>query len=555
MLPRMNAALTSSPAWQALAKHQPTMASTSMRDVFAKDPERFHRMSHEACGVFVDWSKHRVTDETMRLLFALAKQADVEGWRDKMFAGEKINATENRAVLHTALRNRSNKPVLVDGKDVMPEVNAVLAKMRKFTDRVREGEWKGYTGKTITDVVNIGIGGSDLGPVMATEALRPYGKRDLTPHFVSNVDGTHIAEVMKHVDPERTLFIVASKTFTTQETLTNARTARSWITSRPGAGDAAVAKHFVALSTNAKEVAAFGIDTENMFPFWDWVGGRYSLWSAIGLPIACFIGMDHFEDLLTGGHEMDTHFRTTPLEKNLPVILGMLGIWYSNFFGAETHAILPYDQYMSRFAAYFQQGDMESDGKRVDRSGKTITDYSTGPVIWGEPGTNGQHAFYQLIHQGTRIIPCDFIAPVETHNPLGKHHEILLANFFAQTEALMRGKTEAEARAELETAGMSKERVDALAPHKVFPGNRPTTSMMVQKVTPRTLGALIAMYEHKIFTQGIVWNIHSFDQWGVELGKQLASKILPELESNDLVTTHDASTNGLINFYKQHRKR
>jgi len=550
--------LTTSPAWQALAAHHETMTTTTMRELFARDPERFSKMSREACGVFVDFSKHRATDDTMRLLFALAQQADVTGWRDKMFAGAKINGTEGRAVLHTALRNRSNRPILVDGKDVMPEVNAVLAKMRAFTERVRSGAWKGHTGKTITDIVNIGIGGSDLGPVMVTEALRPYWKADLRAHFVSNVDGTHIAEVCKRVDPERTLFIVASKTFTTQETLTNARTARDWLLGAfaklGGAGQDAVAKHFVALSTNAKEVSGFGIDTANMFEFWDWVGGRYSLWSAIGLSIACVIGMDHFEELLAGGHAMDEHFRTAPLDQNLPVILGMLGVWYANFWRAETHAILPYDQYMHRFAAYFQQGDMESNGKGVDRGGQRITDYSTGPVIWGEPGTNGQHAFYQLIHQGTRVIPADFIAPVESHNPLGNHHEILLANFFAQPEALMKGKTPDEARAELVAAKLPADQIDKLVPHKTFTGNRPTTSIVVQRVTPHTLGALIAMYEHKIFVQGIVWDIYSFDQWGVELGKQLASKILPELAGDAKVTTHDTSTNGLINLYKARRK-
>jgi glucose-6-phosphate isomerase len=544
--------LTSSPAWQALTKHKEAIAKITMRELFTKDPERFARMSHEACGVFVDYSKHRTTDETLKLLMALAKQAEVEGWREKMFTGEKINNTEGRAVLHVALRNRSNKPIVVDGTDVMPEVNAVLAKMRDFTDRLRSGAWKGHTGKTITDVVNIGIGGSDLGPVMATEALRPYWKADMRVHFVSNVDGTHIAETLKRVDPERTLFIVASKTFTTQETLTNAKSARSWLIEKPGFDASAVAKHFVALSTNAKEVSAFGIDTANMFGFWDWVGGRYSLWSAIGLPIACIIGMDNFEELLAGGHEMDQHFRTAPLEKNLPVMLAMLGIWYMNFHGAETHAILPYDQYLHRFAAYFQQGDMESNGKRVDRAGHPIADYTTGPIIWGEPGTNGQHAFYQLIHQGTRLVPCDFLAPVESHNKLGPHHEILLANYFAQTEALMRGKTPDEARAELD-AKLPKEKLDELASHKSFPGNRPTTSLLVQKITPKVLGSLIAMYEHKIFVQGVVWNINSFDQWGVELGKQLASKILPELEGAAAVTTHDASTNGLINLYKKRR--
>ena len=547
--------LVSSPAWQALANHKEAMAKTTMRELFADDGDRFTRMSHEACGIFVDYSKHRTTDETMKLLFALAKQADVEGWREKMFTGQKINVTEQRAVLHVALRNRSNTPILVDGKNVMPEVNGVLAKMRGFTDRLRSGAFRGHTGKTITDIVNIGIGGSDLGPVMAVEALRPYCKEGLRAHFVSNIDGTHMAETLKRVDPERTLFIVASKTFTTQETITNAKTARSWLLSKPGFEQSAVAKHFIALSTNEKEVSAFGIDTANMFGFWDWVGGRYSLWSAIGMPIACMIGMDNFEEILAGGHEMDNHFRTAPLEKNLPVILGMLGVWYANFHGAETHAILPYDQYLSRFAAYFQQGDMESNGKGVDRAARAIADYTTGPIIWGEPGTNGQHAFYQLIHQGTRLVPCDFLAHVESQNPLGNHHEILIANYFAQTEALMRGKTPDEVRAELAKDNLPKDRLDELAMHKSFSGNRPTTSMLVQKITPKQLGSLIALYEHKIFTQGIVWNINSFDQWGVELGKQLASKILPELEGPAPVTTHDASTNGLINLYKSRRPK
>jgi glucose-6-phosphate isomerase len=551
----MASSLTSSPAWKALSNHRDEMARVHLRDLFANDAGRFSRMSHEASGVFVDWSKQRVTDETMRLLLALAEQADVEGWRDRMFYGEKINVTENRAVLHVALRNRSDRPIFVNGKDVMPDVRAVLAKMRAFTERLRGGALTGHTGKSFTHLVNIGIGGSDLGPLMVTEALKPYGKRDVSMHFVSNVDGTHLAETLRVCDPERTLFVVASKTFTTQETLANARSARAWLLSQPGFDDSAIAKHFVALSTNEKEVTKFGIAAENMFPFWDWVGGRYSLWSAIGLSIACFIGMDAFEELLAGAHEMDEHFRTAPLERNLPVILAMIGIWNTNFLGAETHAILPYDQYLHRFAAYFQQGDMESNGKRVDRQGRTVADYTTGPIIWGEPGTNGQHAFYQLIHQGTRLVPCDFIAPIETHNPIGDHHEILLANFFAQTEALMRGKTEAEARAELEAQGLPKDRIEQLVLHKVFPGNRPTTSILVQKVTPRTLGSLIALYEHKIFVQGIVWNINSFDQWGVELGKQLANAILPELRADGPVTTHDASTNGLIELYKKRRKR
>ena len=558
---RAMSTLTSSVAWKALVQHKEAIAGTTMRELFATDPGRFARMSREVCGLFVDYSKHRATDETLKLLLALVQQQGVEAWRDRMFSGDKaLNGTEGRSVLHVALRNRSNRPILSDGKDVMPEVNAVLAKMRDFTERLRSGAWKGHTGKTITDVVNIGIGGSDLGPVMATEALRPYWKADLRAHFVSNVDGTHIAETVKHLDAERTLFIVASKTFTTQETLTNAKSARSWLLEKLGTtGNDAVAKHFVALSTNAKEVSAFGIDTANMFGFWDWVGGRYSLWSAIGLSIACVIGMDHFEEMLAGGHEMDEHFRTAPLAENLPVILGVLGLWYNNFFGAETHAILPYDQYMHRFSAYFQQGDMESNGKGVDRHDHRITDYSTGPIIWGEPGTNGQHAFYQLIHQGTRVIPCDFIAPIETHNPLGNHHAILLANYFAQTEALMKGKTTDEAKAELVAAQgatpMPADQLEGLAIHKTFTGNRPTTSILVQKITPRTLGSLIAMYEHKIFVQGIVWDIYSFDQWGVELGKQLASKILPELEGAAEVTTHDASTNGLINRFKAKRPK
>jgi glucose-6-phosphate isomerase len=547
-------ALTDTKAWQSLVKHHAATKSTHMRDLFASDPKRFEKLSLEVEDVLVDFSKHRVTGETMTLLFELARQARVFEWRDKMFAGEKINRTENRAVLHVALRNRSNRPILVDGKDVMPEVNAVLAKMRKFTDSVRGGAWKGYTGKRITDVVNIGIGGSDLGPTMASLALQPYWHPEMRAHFVSNVDGTHLVETLKRVRADQTLFVVESKTFTTQETLMNAKSARAWLVEALGS-DAAVPKHFVAVSTATEEVKKFGIDPDNMFVFWDWVGGRYSLWSAIGLPIALMIGMDHFEAMLDGGHAMDEHFRTAPMEKNVPVVLGMLGVWYSNFFGAATHAILPYDQYMSRFAAYFQQGDMESNGKRVDRQGRFIEDYTTGPIVWGEPGTNGQHAFYQLIHQGTRLVPCDFLAPIETHNPLGEHHEVLLANYFAQTEALMRGKTPDEARAELEAQKLPRERVEELVPHKTFPGNHPTTSILFDKLTPRTLGMLIAMYEHKIFTQGIVWDIYSFDQWGVELGKQLAKKIEPELRSKGLVTSHDASTNALINRYKRHHGR
>jgi glucose-6-phosphate isomerase len=540
---------TQLPAWKALETHYQEIAPLQMRDMFKEDPKRFERFSLRFEDILFDFSKNRITERTLTLLYDLARQSDLKGWTEKMFTGQKINTTEDRAVLHVALRNRSNRPILVDGKDVMPEVNAVLAHMRQFSDAIRSGSWKGYSGKAITDVVNIGIGGSDLGPVMATEALKPYSKPGLHVHFVSNVDGTHIAETLKKCSPESSVFIVASKTFTTQETLTNAHTAKDWFL-KSAKEQKHVAKHFVALSTNEAEVTKFGIDTANMFAFWDWVGGRYSLWSAIGLSIAVDIGMDNFEEMLAGGHAMDEHFRTTPLEKNLPATLGLIGIWYNNFFGAQTVAILPYDQYMHRFPAYFQQGDMESNGKSVTRDGQKCT-WSTGPIIWGEPGTNGQHAFYQLIHQGTKLVPCDFLAPVETHNPLGEHHAILLSNFFAQTEALMKGKTAAEVRAELKGAKMAPEALEKLVPQKEFAGNKPTNSFLFQKLTPRTLGMLIALYEHKIFTQGIVWNINSFDQWGVELGKQLAKAILPELKAPGEIKSHDASTNGLINDYKR----
>ncbi len=500
----------------------------------------------------MDYSKNRITAETLRLLHDLAEACGLKDAIGRMFAGDRINETENRAVLHTALRNRANTPVYENGKDVMPEVNAVLAKMKGFAEQVRSGAWKGFTGKRITDIVNIGIGGSDLGPVMVTECLRPYAQTGLRVHFVSNVDGTHIAETLKPLDPETTLFLIASKTFTTQETMTNAFSARDWFLKR--AKDSAhVARHFVAISTNTAKVKEFGIHPDNMFVFWDWVGGRYSLWSAIGLSIACFVGFERFEELLAGAHAMDRHFRETPFERNIPVILALLGIWYTNFFGAETEAILPYDQYMHRFSAYFQQGNMESNGKSVDRAGARVG-YATGPVIWGEPGTNGQHAFYQLIHQGTRLIPADFLAPAVSHNPVGKHHPILLSNFFAQTEALMNGKTAEEAAAELRQEGRHEDDIRHLAPHKVFEGNRPTNSILFQKLTPRVLGSLIAMYEHKIFVQGVIWNIFSFDQWGVELGKQLAGKILPELGDDHPVASHDGSTNGLINAYKEMRK-
>ncbi|RLB45982.1 MAG: glucose-6-phosphate isomerase [Deltaproteobacteria bacterium] len=549
--------VTESPAWKDLAKHAEEMAGVPMRDLFAKDPGRFERMSLKfespnSGDLFFDYSKNRITDETLRLLFDLANQSQLRHWTEQMWLGAKLNGTEGRSVLHVALRNRSGKAIKCDGEDVMPGVLAVLAHMREFSDSVRSGAWRGHTGKRITDIVNIGIGGSDLGPVMVTEALRPYWQDGLDAHFVSNVDGTHLAEALKRVDPETTLFCVASKTFTTQETMTNARSARAWLVEHLG-DDAAVAKHFVALSTNAAGVAEFGIDPRNMFEFWDWVGGRYSLWSAIGLPIALLIGMDNFEAMLGGAHEMDEHFRGTAFEKNIPVLLALLGIWNHNFLGAETHAILPYDQYLHRFAAYFQQGDMESNGKGVTRGGDRIDDYATGPVIWGEPGTNGQHAFYQLIHQGTRLIPCDFLAPVHSQNPLGDHHAILLANYFAQPEALMKGKTEAEVRAELTADGMAGDELESLVPHKVFPGNRPTNSFMFDRLTPQTLGRLIAMYEHKIFAQGILWDIYSYDQWGVQLGKELAKAILPELEGAEAVESHDASTNGLINHFKARR--
>lgn len=548
MLPTIN--FTETQAYKYLADHFIDINTKNLKELFAEDPERFQKFTILFDDILLDYSKNRINDTTMALLVQLAKECKLDEAIKAMYGGEAINQTENRPVLHIALRNQSNTPILVDGKDVMPEVNRVLEKMKSFATRVISGEWKGYTGKAITDVVNIGIGGSDLGPVMVTEALKAY-KNHLNMHFVSNIDGTHMVETLKTVDPETTLFLVASKTFTTQETMTNARTARAWFLEQ-GAAEDDIAKHFAALSTNSKDVAAFGINTDNMFEFWDWVGGRYSLWSAIGLPIALSLGFDKFEELLKGAHATDQHFESTPFEKNIPVIMGLLGVWYINFFDAETQAILPYDQYMHRFAAYFQQGDMESNGKHVDRNGEEVS-YETGPVIWGEPGTNGQHAFYQLIHQGTRLVPCDFIAPAQSLNPIGEHHPILLSNFFAQTEALMNGKTEAQIHEELGADGKSAEEIERLAPFKVFEGNRPTNSFLLKKVTPYTLGALIAMYEHKIFVQGIIWNIFSFDQWGVELGKQLAKSILPELKGEEQVDTHDASTNGLINQYKAWR--
>lgn len=540
---------TTTVAWQALEAHKAD--NLTIPQLFAENPNRFEQYSlNFADQILVDYSKNAINEKTLGLLRQLASECGLASATEAMFTGQKINRTENRAVLHTALRNRSNTSVLVDDKDVMPEVNAVLAKMKDFCERVISGEWKGYTGKAITDVINIGIGGSDLGPYMVTEALRPY-KNHLTMHFVSNVDGTHIAETLKKVNPETTLVLVASKTFTTQETMTNAHTARDWLLAT-AKDESAVAKHFAALSTNAKEVEKFGIDINNMFEFWDWVGGRYSLWSAIGLSIALSIGFENFEQLLSGAHEMDKHFRTAPIEQNIPATLALVGIWNSNFLGAETEALLPYDQYLHRFAAYFQQGNMESNGKFVGRDGKAVN-YQTGPIVWGEPGTNGQHAFYQLIHQGTKIIPCDFIAPAQTHNAVGDHHAKLLSNFFAQTEALAFGKSKEVVEQEFLQAGKKLEEVAEIVPFKVFTGNKPTNSILVQKITPFTLGALIAMYEHKIFVQGVIFNIYSFDQWGVELGKQLANRILPELQGNEKVASHDSSTNGLINQFKAWR--
>ena len=547
--------LTQYPVWSQLCAHQQAISQVHMRDLFAEDANRFSKFSLKFGDILLDYSKHRITDETLPLLFQMAREAKIEQWRDRMFAGDKINITENRAVLHTALRNRVNTPVLVDGKNVMPDVNAVLTQMRTFSEKVRSGEWLGFTGKRITDIVNIGIGGSDLGPVMVCDALKPYANLGLNIHFVSNIDGAHLMRALEKCKPETTLFIVASKTFTTQETMTNAMSARTWFL-ESAVDNAHVAKHFVALSTNAKAVADFGIDTANMFQFWDWVGGRYSLWSAIGLSIALYVGMDNFEALLEGAFEMDTHFKTAPLEQNMPVIMALIGIWYNNFFHVDTQAILPYDQGMARFPAYLQQADMESNGKFICRDGSRVQ-YKTGPVVWGEPGTNGQHAFYQLIHQGTQIVPADFLMPVHSHYAIGKHgyahHKILLANFLAQTQSLMLGKTKEQAKEELKKQGLNDFEMAKLLPHKVFEGNRPTTSILFDKLTPNTLGKLIALYEHKIFVQGMMWDINSFDQWGVEYGKQIAQQILPQLTSDEVVSNYDSSTNGLINHTKQLR--
>ncbi|NWG86040.1 MAG: glucose-6-phosphate isomerase [Hydrogenophilaceae bacterium] len=535
-------------SWRTLQQHHKAWKTLHLRTLFAQDAERFERFSLTLDDLLLDYSKNLITEETLRGLMGLAREAGVEAKRDAMFNGDKINLTEQRAVLHTALRNRSGRPIMVDGQDVMSAVRRVLAQMRSFSEAVRSGRWHGYSGKPISDVVNIGIGGSDLGPVMVCQALAPYGRPDLRAHFVSNVDPSHLHDTLQGLDPETTLFIVASKTFTTQETLSNARAARKWFLNK-AQDESVVAKHFVAVSTNEAEVRRFGIDPANMFEFWDWVGGRYSLWSAIGLPIAVYIGMDRFEELLAGGFEMDEHFRSAPLERNMPVLLGLLGVWYNNFWDAQSWAMLPYDQHLARLPAYCQQLDMESNGKTITRSGRPSR-VSTGPVLFGEPGTNGQHAFYQLIHQGSKLIPCDFLAAAESHNDLDGQHAILLSNFFAQTEALMRGKTRAEVEAELAAEAMGKTQIRKLVPHKVFSGNRPTNSLLYRKLTPHTLGRLIALYEHKVFVQGAIWDINSFDQWGVELGKQLAKAILPELADNARVGSHDSSTNGLINHYK-----
>ncbi|MFB9865112.1 glucose-6-phosphate isomerase [Rufibacter immobilis] len=550
MFPSINP--TTTQAWEKLSQHYAQLKDTHLKDLFAQDNTRFETFSVTFENILLDYSKNRITPETRQLLVQLARECGLQDAIEAMFTGEKINFTENRSVLHVALRNQSNTPILEDGKDVMPEVNQVLAQVEKFSNAILSGAWKGYSGQSIDTIVNIGIGGSDLGPVMVTEALKAYQKPNITTYFVSNVDGTHIAETLKKINPETTLFMIASKTFTTQETMTNAHSARNWFLDHVK-DEEHIKKHFVALSTNATAVAEFGIDTQNMFAFWDWVGGRYSLWSAIGLSVACTVGYENFKELLAGAHAMDNHFRKAPLEENLPVLLALLGIWYNNFFGAESHALLPYDQYMHRFAAYFQQGDMESNGKYVDRNGQPVN-YQTGPIIWGEPGTNGQHAFYQLIHQGTKLIPCDFLAPAISHNPIGDHHPKLMANFFAQTEALMNGKDEAQVIDEMHRLSCSEEEIQTLKAFKIFEGNRPTNSILFKQLDPRTLGSLIAMYEHKIFVQGVIWNVYSFDQWGVELGKQLAKKILPELTSAEEVTSHDSSTNGLINQFKAFRK-
>jgi len=541
--------------WQSLNQHKKDIESISLREMFKSDPNRFNQFHIQFNDLLLDYSKHRISKETISLLIKLAKEADVEGWRNRMFRGEKINSTEHRAVLHTALRNQNTSPIISDGEDVMPKVKNVLKKMRRFSEEVRSGLWRGFSGKAITSVINIGIGGSDLGPAMVCQALKAYGSKTITPYFVSNVDGADLSQVLEKCNPETTLFIIASKTFTTQETMTNAFSARDWFL-QAAKDNQHIKKHFVALSTNQHAVSQFGIDTENMFEFWDWEGGRYSLWSAIGLSIALYIGMDGFEDLLKGGFEMDEHFKTAPIEQNIPMMMGLLGVWYINFFNFSTHAILAYDQGLSKLAPYLQQADMESNGKFINRDGEHIN-YHTGPVIWGEVGTNGQHAFYQLLHQGTEIVPADFIMPIESQYTLGKdgneHHKILLSNFIAQTQSLMLGKTYHEARAEIEKQGYEGEDIESFIPQKTFEGNRPTSSILFKKLTPKTLGQIIAMYEHKIFTQGIIWNINSFDQWGVEYGKQIAKQVLPKLSEKTPTDNFDSSTNGLINYIKKYQ--
>ena len=547
--------INQSPIWQSLNQHKKDIESISLREMFKSDPNRFNQFHIQFNDLLLDYSKHRISKETISLLVKLAKEADVEGWRNRMFEGEKINSTEHRAVLHTALRNQNISPIISDGEDVMPKVKSVLKKMRRFSEEVRSGQWKGFTGKAITSVINIGIGGSDLGPAMVCQALKAYGSKTITPYFVSNVDGADLSQALEKCNPETTLFIIASKTFTTQETMTNAFSARDWFL-KAAKDNQHIKKHFVALSTNQHVVSQFGIDTENMFEFWDWVGGRYSLWSAIGLSIALYIGMDGFEELLKGGFEMDEHFKTAPIEQNIPMMMGLLGVWYINFFNFPTHAILAYDQGLSKLAPYLQQADMESNGKFINRDGEHI-DFHTGPVIWGEVGTNGQHAFYQLLHQGTEIVPADFIMPIESQYALGKdgneHHKILLSNFIAQTQSLMLGKTYNEARAEIEKQGYEGEDIESFIPQKTFEGNRPTSSVLFKKLTPKTLGQIIAMYEHKIFTQGIIWNINSFDQWGVEYGKQIAKQVLPKLSEKTPTDNFDSSTNGLINYIKKYQ--
>lgn len=551
MFPTINP--TETAAWKALLAHHTEIKTVQIKDLFTKDSKRFEKMSITFNEILFDYSKNIITDETLEKLLQLAEDCKVKNAMDAIFAGEKINGTENRAVMHTALRNFSEQSMSIDGEDIMPEVRETREKMKAFCEKIHSGEWKGYSGKKIKNIVNIGIGGSDLGPVMVTEALKPYWIRGIHAYFVSNVDGTQIVETLKNLDPEETLFTVASKTFTTQETMTNAQTARDWFL-KSAIDEKFVAKHFVALSTNKEGVEKFGIDPENMFVFWDWVGGRYSLWSSIGLSIALTIGYDHFEELLKGAESTDQHFRTADFKENIPLIMALIGLWYTNFFGSETEAIFPYDQYMHRFPAYFQQGNMESNGKHTDRNGNDVT-YSTGPIVWGEPGTNGQHAFYQLVHQGTHLIPCDFIVPAISHNPVGEHHKILVSNFIAQTEALMNGKTAEQVAAELKDAGMEESEMKKLIPFKVFTGNKPTNSFLLKEISPFSLGALTALYEHKIFVQGVIWNIFSFDQWGVELGKQLATNVLPQLDNNDEIDSHDASTNGLINAYKKWRNK